>query len=240
MKNLLIISIIAIALPWTTNAQDIEILNITQNELPTHSGLTDDGIFYTVTQPNTFGGGIGQGFTDAKITRFNANGIPMDDIFIPNENPGNTTVNNVYFYANPQNDDFIATAKTWGSSNGTILWSESLFFFNDDLTINETAPRLVSFGGFYYGPVIIDNKVYVLWAQSKSFSKLIYNDVDNSENLTSLIPNTHPDNSLWLLEIGNADDNRGTLLNYYPVGDTSIAIAVVGSTIDGFQNRKIK
>jgi len=106
------------------------------------------------------------------------------------------------------------------------------------LTINETAPRLVSFGGTYHGPVIIDDKVYVLWVQGKSFSKLIYNDVDNSENLQNLMPNTHPITSVWLLEIGNADDNRGTLLNYYRVGNSSMNITPASSQIDGFFHRK--
>jgi len=53
MKNILITltMLIMVLLPWTTNAQDIEILNITLNELPTHSGLADNGIFYTASLP---------------------------------------------------------------------------------------------------------------------------------------------------------------------------------------------
>ena len=240
MKNILITltMLIMVLLPWTTNAQDIEILNITLNELPTHSGLADNGIFYTASLPNNVGCTVCNGFTDAKITRYNANGIPMDDVFFTNENPSFATVNQVYFYANPQNDDFIATALTWGTGGGTLLWSESLFFLDDDLIIDDTVPQLVAFGSTFHGRIMIGDTVYVLWYQGNSFSKLIYDDVDDSENSPSLVADTYPTNSLWLLEIGNDPSNKGTLLNSYPIGNTSENMSVFSSFIDGFLYRE--
>lgn len=227
MKQLLIL--FAFCLSQVVFGQQITTLNVIQNELLTYSGKTDSGISFAITLENYNGGNTG----NAKLKRISPSGSVLDDVYFPNENPSENFVNQGSFYTSPQNDGYFGYARTWRTNNPIVKFSQSLLFINSDMTFNSSALNLIAYQSSFGQPITVGDKAYVIYSAQQNDAKLIYEDYDDSENLSSLIanPGAGTTDNAWILEI-DYGSNVGSLLNAYPIGNSSDNVGPKGYIFD--------
>ncbi|PRX15010.1 putative secreted protein (Por secretion system target) [Nonlabens ulvanivorans] len=206
-------------------AQTITTKNITLSELPIHSLRNDSGNLITTTLPGGFSG-------TARMRKWNSSANLLHTLEIPNDNPSFNTVNNGQFYYNETNNSLFGYGKTWSVGTPIFLYSESLLFLDSNLNVDSTGTTLVAFECGYASPISIGNRSYILLGASNNNAKLVYDDFDDSQNLSSLISNMGQgtNGNVWLLEI---DNNTKTLLSSHQIGNISDDVKPNAVNING-------